>query len=89
MTEITTTFAELGLPESILETVNRIGFVKPSPIQEQCIPLLLSGEDVLGIAQTGSGKTAAFSLPALTRIIHNYAQHKCLSWHQLVNWRFK
>lgn len=68
MTEITTTFAELGLPESILETVNRIGFVKPSPIQEQCIPLLLSGEDVLGIAQTGSGKTAAFSLPALTRI---------------------
>jgi ATP-dependent RNA helicase DeaD len=61
-------FVDLGLPEEILQALNDLGFTKPSPIQAQCIPLLLKGEDVLGMAQTGSGKTAAFSLPFLTNI---------------------
>ncbi|WP_301098563.1 DEAD/DEAH box helicase [Otariodibacter sp.] len=68
MTTNTITFADLGLPQSILDAVNEMGFVNPSPIQEACIPHLLAGRDVLGMAQTGSGKTAAFSLPVLAQI---------------------
>ncbi|MDP0074987.1 DEAD/DEAH box helicase [Glaesserella parasuis] len=68
MTETTLTFANLGLPQSILNAVNEMGFVTPSPIQQACIPHLLNGRDVLGMAQTGSGKTAAFSLPILAQI---------------------
>ncbi|MDH2997364.1 DEAD/DEAH family ATP-dependent RNA helicase [Pasteurellaceae bacterium LFhippo2] len=68
MTTNTITFADLGLPQSILEAVNEMGFVTPSPIQQECIPHLLAGRDVLGMAQTGSGKTAAFSLPILAQI---------------------
>ncbi|MDS0078799.1 DEAD/DEAH family ATP-dependent RNA helicase, partial [Enterobacter hormaechei subsp. hoffmannii] len=63
-----TTFADLGLKAPILEALNDLGYEKPSPIQAECIPHLLSGRDVLGMAQTGSGKTAAFSLPLLNNI---------------------
>ncbi len=62
------TFNELGLPRFILDAVADLGFTEPSPIQQRCIPALLSGRDVLGMAQTGSGKTAAFSLPLLTKV---------------------
>ncbi|MCK3656336.1 DEAD/DEAH family ATP-dependent RNA helicase [Pasteurellaceae bacterium Macca] len=68
MTTNTLTFADLGLPQSILDAVTDMGFVNPSPIQQACIPHLLEGRDVLGMAQTGSGKTAAFSLPILAKI---------------------
>lgn len=68
MTDIQTTFADLGLNADILESLNGMGYVKPSPIQAECIPHLLAGRDVLGMAQTGSGKTAAFSLPLLHNI---------------------
>ncbi|WP_018651014.1 DEAD/DEAH box helicase [Actinobacillus capsulatus] len=68
MTTNSLTFADLGLPQSILDAVNEIGFVNPSPIQQETIPHLLAGRDVLGMAQTGSGKTAAFSLPLLAQI---------------------
>ncbi|WP_150538648.1 DEAD/DEAH box helicase [Actinobacillus vicugnae] len=68
MTTNALTFADLGLPQSILDAVNEIGFVNPSPIQQETIPHLLAGRDVLGMAQTGSGKTAAFSLPLLAQI---------------------
>lgn len=61
-------FIDLGLTEEILNALNDLGFTKPSPIQSECIPLLLSGEDVLGMAQTGSGKTAAFSIPFLMKV---------------------
>ena len=73
-TESQITFADLGLPQSILDAVNQIGFVTPSPIQQETIPHLLEGRDVLGMAQTGSGKTAAFSLPLLSKIDPN-ARH--------------
>lgn len=71
MTETNITFNDLGLPEFILNAVTDMGFESPSPIQQACIPHLLSGNDVLGMAQTGSGKTAAFSLPLLAQIEPN------------------
>ncbi|GHF81441.1 ATP-dependent RNA helicase DeaD [Thalassotalea marina] len=63
-----TGFASLGLPENILSAVTELGFTQATPIQAKTIPSLLEGYDVLGEAQTGTGKTAAFSLPALTKI---------------------
>ena len=68
MTETKITFGDLGLPENLLSAVLDLGFETPSPIQQACIPHLLNGRDVLGMAQTGSGKTAAFSLPLLAKI---------------------
>src|SRR3954447_14787945 len=59
------TFAELGLSEPILESLRHLGYEQPTPIQEQAIPELLAGRDVIGQAQTGTGKTAAFGLPML------------------------
>ena len=58
-----TTFKELGLSESTLEALAHLGYTSPTPIQEQAIPPLLEGRDVIGQAQTGTGKTAAFGLP--------------------------
>src|SRR4051794_14714330 len=58
-----TTFAELGLSESTLEALSHLGYKSPTPIQDQAIPPLLEGRDVIGQAQTGTGKTAAFGLP--------------------------
>jgi ATP-dependent RNA helicase DeaD len=60
-----TTFADLGLEPTLLEAVHDVGYESPSPIQEQAIPPLLEGLDMIGQAQTGSGKTAAFGLPML------------------------
>jgi ATP-dependent RNA helicase RhlE len=64
-----TKFLDLGLPETLLRAVDREGYETPTPIQTQAIPLLLQGRDLLGIAQTGTGKTAAFALPILARIL--------------------
>jgi len=61
-------FSELGLAEPILRALDAKGYADPTPIQRQAIPALLEGRDLLGIAQTGTGKTAAFSLPALHRL---------------------
>jgi ATP-dependent RNA helicase DeaD len=60
-----TTFAELGLSDTLLDALRDVGYESPSPIQEQGIPPLLTGADVIGQAQTGSGKTAAFGLPLI------------------------
>ena len=63
-----TTFKDLGLADSILKAVEGEGYTTPTPIQAQGIPAILSGGDVLGLAQTGTGKTASFVLPLLHRI---------------------
>ena len=63
------TFADLNLAEPILRAVTDSGYTKPTPIQAQAIPIVLSGLDVMGGAQTGTGKTAAFTLPILNRIL--------------------
>src|SRR6187455_2152149 len=60
-----TTFKDLGLSETILDALKDVGYENPSPIQEQAIPELLNGRDVIGQAQTGTGKTAAFGLPMI------------------------
>ncbi len=62
------TFNELGLSDKVLRAVEASGYTTPTPIQTQAIPVALSGRDVLGIAQTGTGKTAAFTLPMLSRL---------------------
>src|SRR5256886_17128830 len=62
------TFADLGLSQSTLQALRDVGYSAPSPIQEQAIPALLQGRDVIGQAQTGTGKTAAFCLPILEYI---------------------
>src|SRR5215211_7352927 len=61
-------FSELGLSEKVLAAVTASGYATPTPIQKQAIPHVLQGRDVLGIAQTGTGKTAAFVLPMLTKL---------------------
>ena len=65
------TFADLGLAPSLIATLDSLGYESPTPIQGQAITPLLAGDDVLGLAQTGTGKTAAFSLPLLTLINTN------------------
>ncbi len=71
MTELNNTvsgFDALGLPKFLLNTLTKIGFTQPTPIQAETIPSLLAGRHVLGEAQTGTGKTAAFGLPALAKL---------------------
>jgi len=70
------TFSELSLHDSILKGLDEVGYETPTPIQAQTIPFLLEGRDVLGQAQPGTGKTAAFALPLLSK-------------RQLVNLQFK
>ena len=67
-TETVTSFDQLDLNEFLLKALNDVGYEKPSPIQAETIPLLLEGRDVLGQAQTGTGKTAAFALPLLSNL---------------------
>ena len=62
------TFKQLNLPEPLLQALEKVGYEKPSPIQAKSIPLLLDGRDLLGQAQTGTGKTAAFALPMLANL---------------------
>jgi ATP-dependent RNA helicase DeaD len=65
---MSTTFADLGLSPEIMEALAHLGYEQPTPIQEQAIPVLLEGRDVIGQAQTGTGKTAAFGLPMLMQV---------------------
>jgi superfamily II DNA/RNA helicase len=67
-------FSQLGLSEKVLAAVQAAGYTTPTPIQQQAIPHVLARRDVLGIAQTGTGKTAAFTLPMLTRLEHGRAR---------------
>jgi len=63
------TFEGFGIGKSILRALNEIGFTTPTPIQEQAIPVIKSGKDILGIAQTGTGKTAAYIIPLLMKLV--------------------
>lgn len=64
-------FQSFGLPEKLLKSLDRMDFKTPTPIQAQAIPLALKGEDILGTAQTGTGKTAAFGLPAIVHLMND------------------
>src|SRR5687767_390688 len=63
------TFADLGLAAPLLEAVKEAGYTEPTPIQREAIPLALTGRDIMGLAQTGTGKTAAFTLPIIHRLL--------------------
>jgi len=79
-----TDFNSLGLAEPILKALAAEGYTKPTPIQSQAIPPALTGRDILGIAQTGTGKTAAFALPILNHLAANPAQLKPKSTRVLI-----
>lgn len=66
-----TSFNELGLSEKIVASVTQLGYTTPTPIQAKAIPLLLEGRDLIGLAQTGTGKTAAFGLPIIEMLLKN------------------
>ena len=66
---MTTTFADLGLSASILKSLEKTTLKLPTPIQVEAIPHIMAGRDLMGLAQTGTGKTAAFGLPLLHRIL--------------------
>ncbi|MEG2480134.1 MAG: DEAD/DEAH box helicase, partial [Mucinivorans sp.] len=69
------TFKELNIIEPILAALTDEGYTNPTPIQEQAIPVIIDGHDILGCAQTGTGKTAAFSIPIIQKF-HNVNAHK-------------
>jgi ATP-dependent RNA helicase RhlE len=71
-------FSKLGLSNAMLEGVKAMGYVEPTPIQLRAIPLILAGTDVIGSAQTGTGKTAAFALPILSQLGHHSPQPRVL-----------
>jgi ATP-dependent RNA helicase RhlE len=71
-------FSKLGLSEAMVEGVKAMGYVEPTPIQLRSIPLILEGKDVIGSAQTGTGKTAAFALPILSRLGRHTGQPRLL-----------
>ena len=66
---MTNLFSELGLPKAVVDAVTALGYTSPTPVQQQAIPALLSGRDVLAAAQTGTGKTAAFALPVISKML--------------------
>jgi len=66
--DVSITFADLALNKSLLKILKEVGYESPSPIQAQTIPLLLEGRDIIGQAQTGTGKTAAFALPMISNM---------------------
>ena len=70
-------FQDLGVQDAVVHGVQSLGFSEPTPIQERCIPLILQGKDVVGSAQTGTGKTAAFALPVLT-LLRKRGAPRCL-----------
>lgn len=73
-----TTFSGLNLPENILSAISAMGYETPTPIQAEAIPPLLEGRDVVGVAQTGTGKTAAFALPMITHVDPDLQQVQAL-----------
>ncbi|MBV1872486.1 MAG: DEAD/DEAH box helicase, partial [Gammaproteobacteria bacterium] len=68
MTDLPQSFQQLGLNDNLLKALKQVGYETPSPIQAESIPLLLEGRDIIGQAQTGTGKTAAFALPILQQV---------------------
>jgi Superfamily II DNA and RNA helicases len=67
-------FDSLGLAPEIMKAIHEVGYTEPTPIQAEAIPHVLTGRDVLGIAQTGTGKTASFTLPMIHRLMKGRAK---------------
>jgi len=73
-----TTFASLGLAKELLDALHDAGYAHPTPIQAEAIPIALAGRDLIGLAQTGTGKTAGFTLPILNRLMHGPRRTRAL-----------
>lgn len=73
---MTQNFNDFNLDEKLLQALEKLSFREPTPIQREAIPLILEGEDILGLAQTGTGKTATFSLPILQQLLHSNKETK-------------
>ena len=71
-------FQELGLDPKIIQAIDELGYKEPTPIQSMSIPPVLEGRDLVGSAQTGTGKTAAFALPCIHRL-HNHGKCRALA----------
>lgn len=69
------TFQDFNFDDKLVESLSAMGYTKPTPIQEQAIPMIMQGKDLIACAQTGTGKTAAFLLPVLNRILHTEHRH--------------
>ena len=83
-------FSELPLDANVLKGIEALGFTTPTPVQQESIPLLVKeNRDLIGLAQTGTGKTAAFGLPMIHKIDVNKKLFKDWSLHQLENYVFK
>src|SRR5437762_1513291 len=71
-------FSNLGLPATVVKGVRAAGYTEPTPIQQRAIPIILAGRDLVGAAQTGTGKTAAFLLPILARLLEGHRALRAL-----------
>jgi ATP-dependent RNA helicase RhlE len=81
------TFHGLGIAPGLLEILEKLHYLRPTPIQEQAIPVATQGKDMVGIAQTGTGKTLAFGVPMIQRLAQVRGRG---SWYcRHANWRFK
>ena len=69
-------FEDMGLSPRILSAIDTAGYESPTPIQDQSIPIAMEGKDLLGLAQTGTGKTAAFAIPLLEKLLANSGEKK-------------
>jgi len=78
-------FKQLGLSEEVVRGVQAAGYVQPTPIQLRAIPVILAGKDLIGAAQTGTGKTAAFALPILT-LLKRTANAAASCWSRRGSW---
>ena len=76
-------FADLGLRPELLEAVHDAGYTSPTPIQQQAIPVALDGRDLIGLAQTGTGKTAGFTLPIIERLLEEGYGHTKAGAHRV------
>ncbi|MFZ9898828.1 MAG: DEAD/DEAH box helicase, partial [Gemmatimonadaceae bacterium] len=72
------TFADLGLSAAMLASLTTAGYARPTPIQAQAVPLALKGRDLMGLAQTGTGKTAAFTIPIIERLMGGATRTRAL-----------
>ena len=70
------TFNDLNISKPILKAIEEKGYITPTPIQEQAIPVATGGRDILGLAQTGTGKTAAFAIPIIEQLKDNVGDRK-------------
>ena len=87
--ETTSGFAGFGLPDSLLEALKKCGYEQPSPIQAAAIPELMLGRDLLGQAQTGTGKTAAFACRCWRASTSKHGTHRCWCWLPPASWPFR